>query len=113
MPKLVWSSDSSSACPRCGRPTHHCTCTNPESLTHDPSKPVRVRRETKGRKGKGVTLIENVPLPASDLKTFAKELKRRCGSGGTVKGGVVEIQGEHRETAAGLARERGWRVVIG
>lgn len=58
---------------------------------------VRVARETKGRKGKGVTVISGVPLAADALEELATRLKRRCGSGGTVHEGVIEIQGEHRD----------------
>ena len=113
MAKLVWSSDSQSACPRCGHPARRCACSDAGAATYDATRPVRVRRETKGRRGKGVTVVENVPLPASELKALARELKQRCGSGGTVKGGTIEIQGEHRDASAELIRERGWRVVIG
>ena len=56
---------------------------------------MRVSRQTKGRKGSGVCLITGVPLGDDELKKLAKELKKRCGSGGTVKDGVIEIQGDH------------------
>lgn len=55
-------------------------------------------RETKGRKGKGVTLINGVPLDTAALKKLAKSLKQKCGSGGSIKNGVIEIQGDHRDT---------------
>jgi predicted translation initiation factor SUI1 len=58
---------------------------------------VRVGRETQGRAGKGVTVITGLPLAALELEQLAGELKRRCGSGGTVRNGVIEIQGEHRD----------------
>jgi translation initiation factor 1 len=58
---------------------------------------VRVGRETKGRSGSGVTVIQGLPLKPDALAELAKTLKKRCGSGGTVRDGVVEIQGEHRE----------------
>lgn len=58
---------------------------------------VRVGRETKGRKGKGMTVITGVPLHPEGLKTLAKELKQKCGTGGTVKGQTIEIQGDHRD----------------
>jgi translation initiation factor 1 len=58
---------------------------------------VRVRREVKGRRGKTVTTIEGVPLPDDDLRELGSELKRRCGTGGSVKDGVIEIQGDHRD----------------
>jgi translation initiation factor 1 len=71
---------------------------------------VRVGRETKGRKGKGMSLVSGVPLPPEELKTLAKELKQKCGTGGTVKDGVIEIQGDHRDTLIDLLKARGWMV---
>ncbi len=59
---------------------------------------IRIRRETKGRKGKGVTTISGLPLDADALKLQAKRLKQLCGTGGAIKDGVIEIQGDHRET---------------
>ena len=71
---------------------------------------VRVGRETKGRKGKGVTVITGVPLAGSELKDLAKELKQKCGSGGTVKDGVIEIQGDHRDAVVAALGGRNWNV---
>jgi translation initiation factor 1 len=71
---------------------------------------VRVSRETKGRKGKGVTLISGIPLHPDGLRELAKEFKQTCGSGGTVKAGVIEIQGDHRETLMELLIQKGYRV---
>lgn len=59
---------------------------------------VRIQRETQGRKGKGVTTISGVALAAPELKALAKKLKQLCGTGGSVKEGVIEIQGDHRDT---------------
>jgi len=58
---------------------------------------VRVGRETKGRKGAGVTVITGIPAHPEGLKQIAKELKQKCGTGGTVKNGIIEIQGDHRD----------------
>ena len=58
---------------------------------------VRIGRETKGRKGKGMTVITGVPLHPEGLKELAKRLKQQCGTGGTVKGHIIEIQGDHRD----------------
>lgn len=58
---------------------------------------VRVGRETKGRAGKGVTVVTGLPLGEAQLEALATQLKKRCGSGGTVRDGVIEIQGEHRD----------------
>ena len=83
-------------CPNCTKPISDCSC------SHDSESPlgdghVRVSRETKGRKGKGVTLISGLPVDEKGLQKLAKQLKRKCGAGGTVKDGVIEIQGEHRD----------------
>jgi translation initiation factor 1 len=71
---------------------------------------VRLRREVKGRRGKTVTTIEGIPLPDDDLRSLAGELKRRCGSGGSVKEGVIEIQGDHRNTLVPELEGRGYTV---
>jgi len=59
---------------------------------------VRIGRETKGRKGKGVTIVTGIPLDGAKLTDLAKKLKQRCGAGGTVKDGAIEIRGDHRDT---------------
>jgi len=71
---------------------------------------VRVRREVKGRRGKTVTTIEGVPLPDDDLRALGNELKRRCGTGGSVKDGVIEIQGDHRDALIAELEDRGYTV---
>jgi translation initiation factor 1 len=75
-----------------------------------PRRVVRVRRETQGRGGKTVTAILDVPLEPDGLADLASALKRRCGSGGTVKDGVIELQGDHRDTVIGALQERGYEV---
>ncbi len=71
---------------------------------------VRIGRQTKGRKGKGVTIISGVPLDASGLQALAQELKRKCGSGGTIKEGKIEIQGDHRDMLCTDLAGRGWQI---
>jgi len=71
---------------------------------------VRIRRETSGRKGNAATTISGVPLPESELKTLAKKLKQTCGSGGSVKNGVIEIQGDHRDKIRELLTKEGYSV---
>jgi translation initiation factor 1 len=67
-----------------------------------------VGREVKGRAGKGVTTVTGVPLSPADIEALATRLKKRCGSGGTVRGGVIEIQGDHRETIVAELVKLGW-----
>ncbi len=71
---------------------------------------VRVRREVKGRRGKGVTVVEGVPLDEAGLRELASELKRRFGGGGSVVDGRIELQGDHRDALLPLLEDRGWRV---
>jgi len=71
---------------------------------------VRVGRQTKGRKGAGVSVIMGLDLPSEDLKALARELKAKCGSGGTVRDGAIEIQGDHRDRLVELLSARGWTV---
>lgn len=71
---------------------------------------VRVGRETKGRKGKGMTVITGVPLHPEGLKDLAKKLKQKCGTGGTVKGRTIEIQGDHRDQLVAELEQLGYTV---
>jgi translation initiation factor 1 len=71
---------------------------------------VRIRRETKGRGGKTVTVISGVPLDSSGVKTLAGELKRFCGTGGALKDGIIEIQGDHCGAVIQELERRGFRV---
>jgi len=68
---------------------------------------VRIRRETKGRKGKGVTTLSGFNMSESELKVLAKQLKQKCSTGGTVKNGMIEIQGDHREILKVELQKRG------
>lgn len=105
---LVYSTEQGRMCPECRNPMDQCTCGAPARPAGDGI--VRVSRETKGRKGKGVTLITGIPLDDKELKAFAKVLKGKCGTGGTVKDGVVEIQGDQRDLLVPLLEQKGWTV---
>lgn len=105
---LVYSTDQGRMCPGCSNPVDQCSCG--KSVRPQGDGVVRVSRETKGRKGKGVTLITGIPMDDDELKAFAKVLKARCGTGGTVKDGVVEIQGDQRDLLVPLLKEKGWTV---
>ncbi len=96
--RLVFSTADNSICRGCHKPLKNCKCRSAElkpKQTNEAS--IRISRESKGRKGKGVTLVKGCPLQESELKKLAKQLKSLCGSGGTVKDGVIEIQGDHRD----------------
>ncbi|MCA8959243.1 MAG: stress response translation initiation inhibitor YciH [Planctomycetes bacterium] len=109
MSRLVYSSEAGRHCPKCERPIATCVCRQP--ATHPaPGGAIRVALDTQGRKGKGVTIVEGVPLGGDELKAFAKALKSKCGSGGTVKQGTIEIQGDHRAKVRDELERRGWSV---
>jgi len=107
--KTVYSTEHGRMCATCGLPAVRCECRvkKPDSKG---GGQVRVGRETKGRRGKGVTLITGLPLDDDGLRVLAKELKQRCGTGGTVKGGVIEIQGDHRDLLVAELKVRGYSV---
>ena len=73
---------------------------------------VKVRREVAGRRGKAVTTIANVPLDDAGLRELAGRLKKRCGVGGSAKGGVIELQGDHRDTVVEVLKAEGYDVVL-
>ena len=73
---------------------------------------VKVKRETSGRRGKAVTAVYDVPLDDAGLKELAGRLKKRCGVGGSVKDGVVELQGDHRDVVVEVLRADGYDVVL-
>lgn len=108
---LVYSSEQGKMCPACAKAIAACVCQQ-DNTTSIGDGIVRVRRETKGRKGKGVTVITGIPLDASALKQFAKILKTKCGSGGTLKNGIVEIQGDHRDFLMSFLKKEGWQVKV-
>ncbi len=93
---IVYSTEFGKMCPGCNNPTVQCSCQKKQLLSETDGV-VRLKRETKGRKGKGVTLITGLPLKNDELKKLAKVLKQKCGSGGCLKDGVIEIQGDHRD----------------
>ena len=108
---LVYSTSKGRTCPHCGRAAADCVCRkNPRAERGDGI--VRVRREVKGRRGKTVTTISGIPLPEDELRELAGDLKRRCGTGGSAKNGVIEIQGDHRDALVESLRERGYSVKL-
>jgi translation initiation factor 1 len=83
-------------CPKCGRPVDHCVCKK-QVVRPASDGIVRIFRDSKSRKGKTVTLITGLSMKDEDLKTLVGQLKRQFGTGGSVKDGLIEIQGDHRE----------------
>ena len=73
---------------------------------------IRVQREVKGRKGKTVTTVSGFQINADELKNLATQLKRRCGTGGSVKDGVIIIQGDHRDSLITELKNRGFKAKI-
>lgn len=106
---LVYSTEHGRMCPECRQPETACTCNQRKAIAPTDGI-VRVSRETKGRKGKGVTLIKGLPLDDAALVALAKKLKANCGTGGTIKDGVIEIQGDHCEKLMELLLQQGWKV---
>jgi translation initiation factor 1 len=95
-------------CPVCRQPVAQCACGQPEPPKGDGI--VRVSLDTKGRKGKGVTVVKGVPVDAVALAALGKQLKTACGSGGTVKDGVIEVQGDHCTLVMEALRKQGFTV---
>ena len=96
-------------CPACRRPLAQCSCSKAAPLPPSDGI-VRVLRETKGRGGKAVTVVRGAPGDAPALVRLGQELKAACGSGGTVKDGTIEVQGDHVEKIMALLQQRGHKV---
>jgi translation initiation factor 1 len=108
---LVYSTDTGRTCPGCGHPVKQCCCST-EKNRQQGDGVVRISRQTKGRKGSGVCLITGVDLGGTELKKLAKQLKKKCGSGGAVKNGVIEIQGNHREVLVDALIKLGFKAKL-
>ncbi len=96
-------------CPKCHQLKTTCTCKD-EPVVPSKSTVVRVGRETKGRRGKGVTIVSDLPLDEVRLAELATKLKTRLGTGGTVKDGRIEIQGDHRDRIITELEGMGYRA---
>jgi translation initiation factor 1 len=105
--RIVYSTGVGSLCPNCRRPVRECVCAKGAPGAAK-SSTVRVGREIKGRAGKGVTTVTGLPVSSADLDSLAAQLKKRCGSGGTVRDGVIEIQGDHRDVIVAQLLKLGW-----
>ena len=107
---LVYSTDAGRMCPACRQPVAACRCSASPAATAPPGDGIaRIRREVGGRGGKTVTTVRGLALGEADLAALAKRLKAACGSGGTVKDGVVELQGDHADAVVSLLAKEGIR----
>lgn len=109
---LVYSTDGGRMCPACRQPMSRCTCSQKKS-GQVADGVVRVSRQTKGRNGKAVTVVRGLALDPVALALLGKQLKTVCGSGGTVKEGAIEVQGDHCERVIETLRRQGWVVKRG
>jgi len=108
--RIVYSTGIGRRCPNCLRPVQQCVCPRGAPGARGSDGTVRVGREVKGRAGKGVTTVTGLALAAPAIEDLASRLKKRCGSGGTVRDGVIEIQGDHRDVIVGELTALGLRV---
>jgi translation initiation factor 1 len=106
---LVYSTEAGRMCPACRNPVAQCACRN--AIAPPGDGVVRVFFETKGRGGKGVTVVRGLGLAEAELAALGKKLKAACGVGGTAKEGVVELQGDHRDRVIALLGAQGFKNV--
>jgi translation initiation factor 1 len=105
--RLVYSTDAGRICPDCSQPIAACTCKKTRARPASDGV-IRVSRQTKGRGGKTVTRVEGVPLDDGALIGLGKQLRSACGSGGTVKDGVIEVQGDHCDKVTEALKQIGY-----
>ncbi len=107
---LVYSTEAGRMCPVCRSPIAQCSCRKAGAAAPPSDGVVRLFFETKGRGGKGVTVVRGLGLDDAALAALGKKLKAACGVGGTAKDGVVELQGDHRDRVMALLKEQGRNV---
>ena len=113
--RLVYSTESGKLCQSCQKSVSRCVCKKKKSRSQTNIKVdgiIRIQREVKGRKGKTVTTVFGFQLAEDELRNLAAQLKRRCGTGGSVKEGVIIIQGDHRDTFITELKTRGFKAKI-
>lgn len=108
---LVFTTDGGRLCHQCQSKLPNCVC-GKAAPQKSGDGIARIRRETKGRGGKAVTVIEGLPVSPEILKDTAKRLKQRCGVGGAVKDGNIEIQGDQRATCKEVLEKLGHTVKL-
>ena len=101
---LVYSTESGTTCSECEKSINECSC-NPSANPKDGLKTVRVSSTNKGRKGKTVTLIKGLKMTPKDLKAYAGKLKKKTGTGGSLKDGIIEIQGDYRDKVGEILKK--------
>lgn len=109
--RSVYSTELGRLCPKCESPVDKCVCSQ-DATIYENDGFVRLQLETKGRKGKGVTLVEGIPGKEKDIKAIAKKLKQKLSTGGAVKNGVIEIQGDLREKLKTELESQGFKIKI-
>ncbi len=97
-------------CPECRKPLAQCLCQQAARAIPAGDGVARVSRETKGRGGKSVTVVKGLALDGAALNALGKQLRNACGSGGTVKDGVIEIQGDHCDRVMDALQKQGIRA---
>jgi len=107
---LVYSTESGRMCPDCRQALAHCQCKQAARAVPAGDGIARVSRETKGRGGKSVTVVKGLHLDAMALAVLGKQLRTACGSGGTVKDGVIEVQGDHCDRIIDVLTQGGHRA---
>ena len=113
--RLIYSTETGKICPDCQKPVADCNCKKKISSSQPDIKIdgiIRVQREVKGRKGKTVTTVSGFQINADELKKLATQLKRHCGTGGSLKDGIIIIQGDHRDTLIAELKNRGFKAKI-
>jgi len=109
--RLVYSTTYGTICPGCAKPVADCACHEiKKAAVPNTGGIARVCYESKGRKGKGMTLITGLPLSETGLLDLAKKLKQKFGTGGSVKDYIIELQGDHREQAVQELHKMGYCV---
>ena len=109
--RTVYSTATDGKCPRCGWPQRSCMCSNRKREERVPERLVaKLRVEKKGRGGKTVTVVYDLPRNESFLKDLGQRLKRECGTGGSVGEDTVELQGEMRERVRAILERLGYTV---
>jgi translation initiation factor 1 len=113
--RLVYSTETGKICPACQKPVSQCSCKKKKSKSQTNIKYdgiIRIQREVKGRKGKTVTTISGFQISTDELKNIAAQLKRRCGTGGSVKDGIIIIQGDHRDVLLSELNKQGYTAKL-